>query len=425
MELDAFLINKANKVLDLADRGGRTISWLEETILFVENQFRDQVPGECYSRLKNGDTFKNDWGLLTLRNMLTQCYTRQNTAATYEIALGYATETRARLEMRRSDVDDRWMFFRSIHRVNTLLGFILADTMRYKEALDRMQEALDAARLCVDEKNKGKMASSDDDILIQALDNVARYQNALRSGVGAKYAEEAYTLVSHQHGPEHPDVQKAATCLIDCCAEMGNFVDAERFARINYECLNDPKSNTDRKGRVFANAKMQLVAIWLLTPADQRDGGPEAAEEAETLVRETCDILQEMLRGKDADDSVAHFLSSSYAALAVVMTVRGQYSEVEKTYLRALSLISDCTVGVVPQVESSLTRCKILQGLGEYYINSAALDNGSLEKARNVYEECVIIATALYSSDDKRLLDCIFKLSNVNMMISRNAEDVS
>ena len=37
MELDAFLTNKANKVLDLANREGRTIRWLEETVHFVEN----------------------------------------------------------------------------------------------------------------------------------------------------------------------------------------------------------------------------------------------------------------------------------------------------------------------------------------------------------------------------------------------------
>lgn len=79
----------------------------------------------------------------------------------------------------------------------------------------------------------------------------------------------------------------------------------------------------------------------------------------------------------------------------------------------------------MPRVESSMTRCRVLHGLGEFYINSAALDNRSLEKAKYTYEECVIIATALYSSDDNRLLDCIFRLSNVNMMISRTAEDVS
>ena len=426
MELDAFLINKANKDLDLANREGRTIRWLEETILFVENQLRDQVPGEFYRRLKYGDIIKNDWGLFNLRNELTQCYIRQNTAATYEIALGYATETRARLEMRRSDVDHRWMFFRSIHRVNTQLGFILRHTMRYKEALDRMQEALDAARLFVDDKNKGETVWSDDDSLIQALNNVARLQNLLKSGEGAKYAEEAYTLASNQYGPEHPRVQSAATCLIDCCVATGNIVDAERFARINYECLNDLNSNTDRKSRVFANAKIQLAVIWLSTRSEQRDGGSEAAEEAEALAREACDIIEAMERGENAVVSVTNFLSNSYAILAEVMVARGEkYSEVEKIYLRALSLTSDCRAGVVPRVESSLTRCKVLNGLGDFYFNSAALDNRSLEKAKYAYEESVIIATALYSSDDQRLLDCIFRLSSVNMMISCNAEDVS
>ena len=74
-------VSKAER-LDLADRGGRTISCLEKTLLFAESQFRDQVPGECYRQLKNGVTFKKDWALFTLRDLLTESYIRQNTVAT-------------------------------------------------------------------------------------------------------------------------------------------------------------------------------------------------------------------------------------------------------------------------------------------------------------------------------------------------------
>lgn len=102
--------------------------------------------------------------------------------------------------------------------------------------------------------------------------------------------------MSALNGPEHPKVQSVATTLIDCYVAMGNFVDAGRFARINYECLSDPNSKTDRKSDVFALAKKQLAGIWILTPADQRDQGPEVAEEAETLMREACDILEKGCR---------------------------------------------------------------------------------------------------------------------------------
>ena len=124
------------------------------------------------------------------------------------------------------------------------------------------------------------MAVNDGKILFKSLSNTACAHINLRNGEGAKYAEEAYNLVSNQHGPEHPDVQNAATCLIKCCLEMKNYVDAERFARINYECLNDLNSNTDRKGWIFAIAKLQLASIWIHSPAQPAQGSAVAEGKA-------------------------------------------------------------------------------------------------------------------------------------------------
>ena len=90
------------------------------------------MPGECYRQLKNGVTFKKDCALFTLRGLLTESYIGQNSVATLEIALGYATETRAQLEMRRNNDDHSEIYFFSfIHRVNTLLGYIFSGMMQY------------------------------------------------------------------------------------------------------------------------------------------------------------------------------------------------------------------------------------------------------------------------------------------------------
>ena len=396
---------------------------MEKTLLFAESQFRDLVPGECYRQLKNGVTYKTDWDLFALRDLLTDSYFRQNTAATFEIALGYATETRAQLEMRRSNNDYRETFFSCIYRVNTLLSCIFCGTIRYEQALYHWQEALAAARLCEYDDKSGKHPEN----LITALLNTARGYTKLRNGGGATYAEEAYSIVSALYGPEHPEVQRVATYLIDCYEVMGNFVDAGRFARINYECLSDPNSNTDRKGQVFASAKGQLAEKWARTPAAQRDQGPEVAEKAEILMREACDILENIEMGKDVDDPVASTLSMTYNSLASEMIARDKKdSEVEKTILRALSFTKKCRVGAVPRTRLSLDRYSILKQLGRFYFTSFALDNVfRLQKAKFAYEESVIIATALFSSDDQRLLDCTSQLSMVNTMMSFRAEDVN
>ena len=276
--------------------------------------------------------------------------------------------------------------------------------MRHEQALKHWQEALAAVRLREYDNNSGMHP----EYLISALVETAK---AYGKNVGvAKSAEEAYESVSAQYGPEHPEVQRVAATLIDCYVTMGNFVDAGRFCRINYECLSDPNSKTDHKGVESALAKKQLAEIWFFAPADQRDQGPEAAEEAETLSRE-AGVFENIDIGKRVDDYVAKLLSTGYSGLASVMIARGKKgSEVGKTTSRALSFTKKCRVGAVP----STARFIILQQLGKFYYNSYSLDHVLTEKANHAYEECVMMATALFSSDDHRLLESTLQLSYVN-----------
>jgi hypothetical protein len=414
-ELLSFLIDVLDKAsrLDLEDKRGKNISYLKSAVLFAEYQLGDQVRGECFRRLKNGVIFRNDWLLYDIRSMLIDCYMKQNTAASHDFALGYATETQAQLEIRGSTDGDRKTFSHYVYGVNTHLSNYYTFMARNEEALHHMKEALTAARH-IGYENNGESSN-----LIEALKNMAHISGLIENGEAIKYAEEAYILVSGENAPEHPDVQGAATCLIDTCLETGNFVDAERFARINYECLIDSNNKTDRNSTAFTYAKSQLARVWFKTPPDQRIGGPEAAEEAETLLRESCDIMEKMQRVEGFDDPVTACLSSSHGLLAEVMMARGKKgSEVEKTLLRALVLTKECKVGAVPLVEASHRRYHYLQLLGEFYLVSVRdlVHSGLLEKAKLAYEECVIIATVLYT--DGRLPFCLSKVRYINMGLS-------
>jgi hypothetical protein len=133
--------------------------------------------------------------------------------------------------------------------------------------------------------------------------NMARIHDLLEDGDGTKFVEESYTLTSGQHGPDHPDVQIAGNDLIESLINTRKLVDAERFARINYESIIDPTNHIDRNSSEVAFGKLLLARVWMNTPPNQRVGGPEAAEEAETLAREACDILLENIRsGKESND---------------------------------------------------------------------------------------------------------------------------
>jgi tetratricopeptide (TPR) repeat protein len=404
------------KSFDLKDSNAKNITYLKNAILIAEYQFADQVPGECFRKLKNGITFKKDMLLFSLRELLTQYYINQNTATSFDIALEYAHETRARLEMRRSnpEEEDRESFFNNIYKVNTQIGDVYRKMMRHVESLKHFEEALDASRQCGHADNERIH-------LLQALSNVTSLHRLLKTGEAGKFAEEAYLFVSERHGLDHPHVQGAATYLIDSYLDAGNYVDAERFARINYECLLDPVNDIDREGELFAIGKVQVAKIWSLTPPDQRIGGPEAAEEAEKLAREGCDIFEKIGSIKGFDDHNSSCLANSQVILVRVMFKRGKTDgELEKVLLRALSFTKEMRTGVVPRLESSFRRYGFLKNLADYYFHtgSSVYDIVLLEKAKYAYEECVIIAIATFNADDEKVLLCRTKLRDIDRMLS-------
>lgn len=387
--------------------------------MFAEHHFKDQIPGECFRRSKSGGILKNDWVLFPLRDLLTESCMNQDTVTSYDSALSYATETLARLEMMQCNDGNREFLSHNIYKANKHLGHILMYMMRHEEALHPLQGALAAARYGKLEDNGGTSN------LYHALMSMALISGILKTGETIKYAEEAYNLVSGQHGPEHPSVQGAATCLIDSCLEMGNFVDAERFARINYECLTDPSRNIDRKDPLYVYAKIQLARVWSDSPPDQRLGGPEAAEEAERLAREACEMTENSPRCEHSEDPVTLGLSTFYGVLARVMIARGKPNrDIEKVLTRALSLTRDFKAGEVPT--SSYNRCDLLRRLGEiYYALSIErqpdnIDHGLLEKAIRSYEESLLILTALFSPNDERTIDLTSRIRYLNKLLSQS-----
>jgi MYND finger len=421
-ELDRYLSDKTDKAsnLDLSNREGKNINFLKTAVLFTEYHFAEPVPGENFHRLKNGAIFKNDWLLFNLRDLLAESYITQNSVAAFEIAMTYAVVTRAQLELRRSNDNDRKMFYHFIYRANSQLGHIYMNTMRNVEALYHMEEALAAARSGLTDPEEESTN------LIQALKSMADIHSLLKNGEAARHAEEAYIIVSGKHGPEHPDVQGAATYLIDSCVEMGNFVDAERFARINYECLIDPNNKGIRKA--VAIGKMQLARVWLLTPPDQRIGGAETAAEAERLAKEACEILDNIPRSDGFEDPITSCLSMAHGMLGEVMIERGSTSmDVEKTLLRALELTNNCRFGNVPRVEGSSHRYDLLRLLGNFYLSIASEDDASkiiLEKARDAFEETVMIAETIFTPEDPCLIDCVQKVRIIEeLLLLYNVDD--
>jgi hypothetical protein len=80
--------------------------------------------------------------------------------------------------------------------------------------------------------------------------------------------EEAYMHVNETYNPEHPLVLEAAGQLIGTLLNLGDFYNAERFARICYDALIrpplDPKSYEAAKAAGnLANASRFLIQVVL------------------------------------------------------------------------------------------------------------------------------------------------------------------
>jgi hypothetical protein len=115
-----------------------------------------------------------------------------------------------------------------------------------------------------------------------------------------------------------------------------------------------------------------MATAWVRTPIDQRIVGSEAAEEAETLAREACDLLEAFARGKSRHHPIVTILLQLLNILIEMMTERGKKSsEVEKTILRALSFTEDCRGRIVPRLDSSFSRYFFLVLLADLIFKSA------------------------------------------------------
>jgi tetratricopeptide (TPR) repeat protein len=405
----------------------KMIALYEKTLIFLEYQYGEHILGTWYRRRKNGDMIK-ELKIFTLRNMLTESYIQQFTTASSDSALVWAMETRAVLETRRGNSDDRSLFFEYMYTVETQLADIYEEKSQHQKALHHRQEALAAVR------NEGPGYSLK---LFVALKDMAAL-HALNHGKGIIYAEEAYNLVAVEYGPEHPTVQTAAMTLISVYLEAGRFAEGGDFARINYESLTQLNKVDKRKPTSFslslhslpemlAMAKTQVARAWLLTPPDQRIGGPEAAEEAETLAREASDIFMTNKSNHNFEDAMTTDLAMFYETLAEVMMARGNVSsEVESVLQRALSLSQDCRVGVVPRVKATTQRFACLGSLGKFYIQSSAkMSRGrarisDLEKALDAFNEMLRICTVLYGPSDNRVSDARQRIIFVQSLVCIN-----
>ena len=160
-------------------------------------------------------------------------------------------------------------------------------------------------------------------------------------------AKEWYGLWITKH--THPSAIGAAEGLIECLLQVKEYVDAERFARITWETINDTKDNQipesarliflGRGARDLARTIRALSQNGGIAPEDKQKAG----EEAIVLSRMALELETQMYGTEDIDvangmDSLAHVLdhfngcddeeiiSLSEQAIAITRRVQGDLS---------------------------------------------------------------------------------------------------
>jgi hypothetical protein len=123
------------------------------------------------------------------------------------------------------------------------------------------------------------------------------------------YAEEGYNLVVEAYDPVHPQVQEAAGVLINILTVKGDFYNAERFAQVTYENLQDKKNGMNQEGEEAARGGHNLAKVILLQKGDLKKAEKLARESLRIRnqlhssdyykVADSCTLLANILKAQD------------------------------------------------------------------------------------------------------------------------------
>lgn len=161
---------------------------------------------------------------------------------------------------------------------------------------------------------------------------IAKAQNLLnqsKNNEAKVIYEECYNFLVEAYYPDHPMVLEAANSLITLLIATNEYYDAERYARISYECLTRP---IDTECLEIGNAAESLarVSYELIV-----QNGPESGDivETEMLARKAIRIRGRIL-GRNHPDLTRIFLT-----LSNILKMKGNcYKERRGLLEQALSI---------------------------------------------------------------------------------------
>jgi tetratricopeptide (TPR) repeat protein len=297
-------------------------------ISYALHQFGDRILGKAYrERAFNGERIDN-WrveigilvpiylNLASIYNddiSLSVMVIDNLTFPYYEKVLELLRPWSAYLDLNRTShkdsldkdqINDTLMLF---SRTERIMAEICKQRNQFDLAENHCQQALSYAKLF-----KGKEEDKTE-FVCRALKSFymlrrdqGNYDEALT------FAEEAYNCVAIAYNPVHPEVQNAASTLIECLIIKGDFGHAETFAQMTLDSLKDPGNGLDQQSEAVANGYCDLGRV-----ISQQKGD---FVKAEKLVRESLRIRSHLHVARH------QFIGVTVGLLASILQAQGKQS---------------------------------------------------------------------------------------------------
>jgi tetratricopeptide (TPR) repeat protein len=308
---------------------------------YADYQFGDRILGKSYRERGNGERIDN-WSveikwLIPIYNDLIVVIHKEDESLSmmaldnlvfpyYEKILELLRPWSTYLDSNRTiqiesldegQINHTLVCFTQIERT---IGAINRRRNEFNLAEDHCQRALTYARLFEGEEE------TKTDLLRAALIELYRFHRDQENHDKALiFVEEAYNCVAVTYNPVHPEVQEAASWLIECLVDKGDYEHAETFAQLTLESLKDPGNGLDQQSEAVAKGYHDLGDVIFHSKGD--------LVKAEKLIRESLRV-RTRLHGDDHRN-----VGGSASLLAIILQTQGKLGiETKELFERSLAI---------------------------------------------------------------------------------------
>lgn len=220
------------------------------------------------------------------------------------------------------------------------------------------------------------------------------------------FAEEKYNCVAVVYNPVHPEVQEAASQLIECLTLKGDLYNAERFAQATLDSLKDPKNGLDQQGKDVSDGNYNLASVIYKQKSD--------LVKAEMLSRESHRILSQLYNHDHQS------LGSRWSQLASILQAQGKLGcETKELFERSLALETKHS-----GPDGDIIAVAIAN-LGNFYNQLADSQQTAVTKRNYLrlsickYKEAVRIYTKIHGPENSMTIKLSSDLSSISLMLSK------